>query len=245
MNVLFLAAGGDVIDTHDRGYPLCLTELDGVPLLQRQVEQCARLDEVRMIFAIREEDAKQWHLDNVVRLLAPEAGLVRVRNGTAGAACTALLAAELIADDRPLLILNANEWITADFRAAINDFSARQLDAGVITFPSIHARYSYVRLDDEGLVVEAAEKNPISRNATAGFYWYARGGDFMRAAQRMILKDAHVDGAFYICPVFNELVLQQMRIGTYRIDVHDYHPLKSERQLQQLETLMSQPRGQR
>ena len=63
----------------------------------------------------------------------------------------------------------------------------------MVTFRSLHPRYSYMLVDDNGLIVEAAEKRPISRHATAGFYWYRRGADFVQSAQDMIRKDAHVD----------------------------------------------------
>jgi hypothetical protein len=107
---------------------------------------------------------------------------------------------------------------------------------GVPAFNSIHPRYSYVRLED-GLVVEAAEKTPISRNATAGFYWYARAQDFVDGAKDLIRKDAHVNGAFYVCPVFNELILGQKRVGVRALELAQYHPVKNERQATREELL--------
>ena len=101
----------------------------------------------------------------------------------------------------------------------------------MVTFPSVHPRYSYVALDDDGLVVEAAEKHPISRHATAGFYWFRRSAEFVEAVQNMIRKDAHVDGRFFISPVFNEYVLSQKRVGIFETDSRRYQPLKSRRQI--------------
>ncbi len=54
----------------------------------------------------------------------------------------------------------------------------------------------------------------------------------------MILKDAHVNEFFYVCPVFNELILEQAKIGVYRIEARQYHPLKSERQLRHFEAIL-------
>jgi len=75
------------------------------------------------------------------------------------------------------------------------------------------------------LVVEAAEKRPISRLATAGFYYFARGRDFVDATSEMIKKDAHVNGQFYICPCYNELILRQRRIGVRVIPRSAYRSL--------------------
>lgn len=116
----------------------------------------------------------------------------------------------------------------------IADFSRRQLDGGTVTFRSVHPRYSFVRLDERQMVVEAAEKHPISDNATAGFYYFRKGSDFVKAAKAAIRKDARHNDMFYVCPVYNELVLEDKKIGVYPIDAKDYHPIKSDRQLSEL-----------
>jgi NDP-sugar pyrophosphorylase family protein len=236
MNILILAAGHSEIDTNDDKYPLCLTEFDGVPLLERIINACRVLNPKKMVFAMRKDEVQRFHLDNVVNLLSPGAATVKVDGDTPGAACTALLAVAHIDSDKELLVLNANELVDIDLGALLADFRSRELDAGTVTFPSIHPRYSYVRLDANGLVAEASEKRPISNHATAGVYWYARGRDFVAAVKDMIRKEAHVDGMYYICPAFNELVLKQARIGAAPIEARKYHPLKSARQMARFES---------
>ena len=244
MNILILAAGQTGTDSADDKYPLCLAELNGTPLIELLIATCQTIGEVRFTVALREHDIRRYHLDNIVALLAPGACVVRIPEQTKGAACSALLAIGSIDNQQELLILNGNELLEADFSAILADFRRRELDAGTVTFSSVHPRYSYVRLDDNKLVVEAAEKNPISRMATAGFYWFAQGSRFVRAAKNMIRKDACVNGAFYICPALNELVLEQARIGTYSIDAGQYHPLKNEQQLTQYDAVIHQRRLQ-
>ena len=240
MNILILAAGQTEADHTEGSYPLYLSELDGVPLIERLIQACQVIGDVMYIVALRELDIRRFHLDNVVGLLAPGGHILRIVENTSGAACTALLAAGQIDNDEELLIINGNELLGENFYEIINDFRARKLDAGIVTFSSVHPRYSYVRLNSDNLVVEAAEKNPISRHATAGFYWFAKGNDFVRAVQNMIRKDASINDLFYICPALNELVLEQARIGTFAIKASHYHPLKTERQVMQFETAIDQ-----
>jgi dTDP-glucose pyrophosphorylase len=242
MNVLILAAGQVEFNAHDGNYPLCLAELDGVPLIQRLIQTCAVLGDANFIVALREQDIRRYRLDNSVALLAPNAKIVSVRESTRGAACTALLASKFINNDEELLILNGNEIIDVGFLDVIEEFRARQLNAGVVTFLSVHPRYSYVRLSTEKLVVEAAEKNPISRHAIAGFYWFRQGRDFVRAVENMIRKDVSVNDRFYISPALNELILERARIGMHPIDTSKYHPLKTERQLMQFEAAIDHRR---
>lgn len=233
LNILMLAGGQSDSNSDDGSYPLCLAEINGAPMIQHLMRACADIGINRFIAAFRKSDIDEFHLDCIVRVLSPSAVVVSAENDTRGAACTALLAIGCINNDEELLIVNGNELIEADYISVLTSFRQRELDAGTVTFSSIHPRYSYVRLSEDELVIEAAEKRPISRHATAGFYWFARGRDFVRSAQAMIRKDASVNGSFYICPVLNEMVLEQSRIGVFQIDVSQYRPLKTSRQIMQ------------
>lgn len=245
MNILILAAGRTPADVKDIEFPLCLTEFDGVPLIEGIARKLQPLGAPRTILAMPEQDIATFHLDNIAKLLFPQATMVRTQAATRGAACTALLAIEHINNNDELLIVSANELVDVDLARIIQGFRENRLDAGTITFPSIHPRYSYVRTNDEGLVIEAAQKKPISRQATVGIFWFARGSDFVEAAKRLISKDASTDGMYFICPTFNELILKQARIGATQIDAKLYHPLKSERQINQFESLVESTGGPR
>lgn len=233
MNVLLLAGGKSDFYSDDGNYPLCLAEINGVPLIQHLVQACSGIGINHFVAAFQKSDIDEFHLDSILRVLMPSAIIVGAEKDTCGAACTALLAIAYVNTDEELLIINGNEIIAVDYGTVVADFRERELDGGAITFPSIHPRYSYVRLDEGELVIEAAEKRPISRHATAGFYWFARGRDFVHSAQSMIRKDACVNGSFYICPVLNEMILAQNRIGTFPIDANQYYPLKTKRQVMQ------------
>lgn len=231
MNILVLAAGQPSPDIQDGNYPVCLVELEGVSVLELLVKACKDLKDTQFIFTFCENDIRRHHLDNIAQLLAPQSKIISVSSQTAGAACTALLAIAHIDKEEELLIINGNEFLNANFSEIIYDFRVRKLDAGTVVFNSIHPRYSYVRLNEENYIIEAAEKNPISRNATAGFYWYSKGTDFITSAQKMIRKSASVDDLYYISPTLNEMVLKQARMGVFPVDSSRYIPLKTERQL--------------
>ncbi len=228
MNILLLMAGGDEM-FREAGYlfPKNLVEIDGLPLVERVI---GSLDGLRsgggqLITCLREEEVRTVHTDEVIHLLDAQATVISAPAATAGAACSALLAIEQIDNDAPLLILNGDIVLEIDQLAVLDDFQRRQLDGGIVVFEAIHPRWSFVRCDSNGYVVEAAEKRPISNLATAGFYYFARGRDFVQAAMSMIKKDAHVDGRFYICPAYNEMVLRQARIGVFKIARNAYFSL--------------------
>lgn len=234
-NILILAAGPACFETNDGDYPLCLTEVDGTPLLERIVENTRGICNSHYVYAVLDKDVERFHLDAIAELITPGATIVRVPSSTQGSACTALLAASGLHSDAELLVISANELVEINLAEVLTTFRDRGLDGGTITFRSVHPRYSYVRLNDQGLITEAAQQNPISQSATAGVFWFARVADFVEAAKSLIRKNATADGKFYVAPTYNELVLKQKRIGVYQINNGRYHPLKTGRQMQRFE----------
>lgn len=228
MNVLLLLAGSDDA-FRDAGFafPKNLVEIGGLPLVQRVLERVRPLVAAghRLVCCVKQDEDRQYHTGQVIRLLEPSAAVVLVPGATAGAACTALLAIEEIGPDEPLLVVNGDQVLDADLERIVEGFAGRGLDGGVVVFEAVHPRWSYVKVDARGLVVEAAEKRPISNLATAGIYWFARGADFLRGATEMIRKNAGVGGLFYVCPVYNELVLLRRDVGVHPVARDAYHSL--------------------
>lgn len=235
-NVLILAAGQSGFDNHDGGYPLCLSEFDGISIIERIVANTSKIPNVKYTFALLDKEIESYHLDKVVDLLTPNALVVRVPASTKGSACTALLGASQLDPDDALLIISANELVDLELSCSVSAFEERNLDAGTWIFRSVHPRYSYVKVNSKGLVTEAAQKTPISHHATTGIFWFRRAGDFINAAKLTIVKSAVVDGKYYVAPTFNELILLQRSIGVCEIDNEKYHPLKTERQLSHFES---------
>lgn len=233
-NILILAAGVPGFDSPS-GYPICLAEQDGVSLLENIVANTRHISRARYTFAFREKDVERFHLDRVAELLVPGANVLRVNDDTKGSACTTLLAASGFEPDQEVLVISANELVDCDLSEVLTDFRRRGLDSGTLTFKSIHPRYSSVRLNDEGYVVEAAHQRPISNNAAAGIFWFVHAGEMIEAIKNAIRKDARVNGNFYVATALNELILKRRRIGVAPLDTVNYHPLKTAAQVAQYE----------
>lgn len=238
MNVLILAAGERGPDDTGGGYPIWLSEIDGRLIIERQVNALDVGEPTNFIFAFTRDQVEDHHVDDIVRQITPSASIATMAKQTAGAACTALLAIGHMDLDSELIVASATDYVDVDYQAVLAGFRSRGADAGVLTFDSLHPRYSFVSIDSDGWVVEAAEKRPISRSANAGFYWYARAGDFIDSIKMMILKDAHVNGVFYISPSLNELILKGRKIASQPLAASQYHPIKDRRQVDHLEQHM-------
>ena len=210
-------------DPANTGYVRSLQEIQRKTILQYAFESLQSICASNFVVVIKQKDVNHYHLDNVVKLLRPEAKIIIAEGETMGAACTCMLAVDQLDMDAPLLITGVDQILTVSTFQIVEDFINREFDGGVVIFDDIHPRWSFVKLDERGFVIEAAEKRPISRNATAGFYYFKKASCFFEAAQKMISKNASVNGSFFVCPVFNEMILQQMSIGTYRIEKDQYY----------------------
>jgi hypothetical protein len=58
--------------------------------------------------------------------------------------------------------------------------------------------------------------------AIAGCCYYKRGSDFVSASFNVIEKDARIQDRYYISSTYNEMVLQQKKIGIYKISRNNY-----------------------
>jgi hypothetical protein len=233
MNVLILAAGDRAAAVAD-AYPIWLSEVDGRLVLERQVAALDLGQDTRFVFAFSQGDIDDHHVDDIALQIVPDAAVLPIARRTAGAACTALLAVGHLDPEAELIVVSATDHVDADYASIISGFRQKGADAGVLTFESLHPRYSFVRQDGDGWVIEAAEKRPISRRASSGFYWYRKASDFIESLKEMILKGASVNGAFYIAPSLNELVLQGKRIAAHELAQDQYHPMKDQRMVDQL-----------
>lgn len=213
--------------TDNFSYPPCLTEIGDAPLIELLVKQVKSVDASNYIFTMNQEDIKKYHLKEVLKLLLPDASAVEISNMPEGDACTALLAWGFLAKDQPLVVINGNVIIREDFNKILSDFIIRELDGGCVVFHSIHPKYPYVRVENN-MVVEAAYHRPISTNACADFYYFKTANIFIEAAQQMIKKDVRGDGVFSVATVYNQMLLEHMRVGVYTIQKDHFFEPKSE-----------------
>ncbi len=228
MNVLVPIAGIETKNDDSR-YIKGLYEIENKIIIQHVYQSLNNIENANFIFVIRREDAQKFHLGDTLKLLDSKAKVVITEGDTKGSACSCLLSIDYIDTEEPLIISGVDQIITRDWSEIYSEFQNKNYDGGVICFESVHPKWSYVKIDDDGFVVEAAEKYPISRNATTGQYYFKKGSDFVESAQKMILKGADVNGEYFVCPVFNEMILKQKKVGVIKIDKEEYFSLKSQK----------------
>ena len=217
MNILIPMAGaGSRFEKAGYTFPKPLIDVAGQPMIQTVIENLNL--QGKYIFLVRKEHYEKYDLKSLLNLIAPNCEIVQIEGLTEGAACTVLKAQELIDNNEPLIIANADQYIKWNSFETISMFNEPDVDGGILTFKSVHPKHSFAKVDGDSFVLEVAEKKPISNDATVGIYYWKRGFDFILYAEQMIEKNIRTNNEFYVCPVYNEAIADGRRIKASLVD---------------------------
>ncbi|MTV39982.1 glycosyltransferase family 2 protein [Duganella radicis] len=197
--------------------PKPLIPIGGRPMIEVVIDNLRPSQPHRFIFVCQQAHLEQYGLGARLEAIAPGCAIVPVSQVTEGAACTVLLTRDLIDNDTPLMIANCDQYIDIDIDDYLAVMEAQRLDGLIMTMSADHPKWSYVRFNADGAIVEVVEKQVVSDEATVGIYNYARGSDFVAAADAMIANDERVNGEFYVAPAYNGMIAKGSRLGFYNI----------------------------
>lgn len=194
-------------------------DVNGKPMIQKVIENLNFEfdDKFKVIILCQKEDYEKYDFK-----LFPEIfqhnniEIVQIDGITEGAACTLLLAKEFINNDTPMLSFNTDQMIDYNVEETFNKMS--QHDGGIPCFWGDSEDWSYAKTDEKGLVTEVAEKKVISNDATAGYYYWSKGSDFVKYAEQMINSNDRVNNEFYVAPVYNYAVKDGKNICITQVD---------------------------
>jgi UDP-N-acetylglucosamine diphosphorylase / glucose-1-phosphate thymidylyltransferase / UDP-N-acetylgalactosamine diphosphorylase / glucosamine-1-phosphate N-acetyltransferase / galactosamine-1-phosphate N-acetyltransferase len=191
----------------------------GKPMISRVIENLNFPDAKYILIARKEHlDAEQ---DLVKEIEAKyNATFIAIDKLTEGTACTVLFARSFINNSTPLLIANSDQIVNSSIAAYINDAMQKQLDGSILTFEDkeLNPKWSFAKIDANGLVTEVKEKEAISQYATVGIYYFGTGAAFVNGAVDMIVRNDRVNNEFYTCPVYNYLIADKAKVGIYNIE---------------------------
>lgn len=216
-------------------FPKALIDIHGQTMIERVIKNIKPQTPHSFAFVCQREHYEKYDLYNILKnAVGGDFDVVQLGGITEGAACTVLSAINYINNEQDLLIVNADQYFQFGMDTFIQAARSMEADGAILTFKSSHPKWSYVRVGASGYVLEAAEKKVISDSATAGVYYFKRGSDFVQSAQSMILKNIRHNNEFYVCPVYNELILAGKRVKTYEVDADTVHGLGTPEDVQQL-----------
>ena len=194
-------------------------DVNGKPMIQRVIENLGiEFDKNYMFILIcLKEDFEKYDFTQFDHIIGHYSyDIIILDDVTEGAAQTILTAKELINNDTPMLSLNTYQMI--DYNSEHMWTIAEHYDGYIPCFWGDSEDWSYAKTLDNGYVQEVAEKKVISNNATAGYYYWKKGSDFVKYAEQMIEQNSRTNGEFYVAPVYNWAIKDGKKIGIGMVD---------------------------
>jgi dTDP-glucose pyrophosphorylase len=224
--VIPMAGGGRSFKEAGYAFPKPLIDISGKTMISLVVENLRPSTPHKFIFVCLKEHYDTYDLHNILKNATNNNfEVVLLHKPTQGAASTVLCAVNYINTEDELLIANADQYLDIKIDDFISEARNGDKDGLILTFKASHPKWSYARVDSQGKVLETAEKKVISDHATVGIYYFKQGSDFVRGAQNMIHKGIHHNNEFYVCPVFNELILNGKNVHIMEIEATKVHGL--------------------
>lgn len=215
--VLPIAGRGSRFAVAGYEQPKPLIAVHGRPMIELVARNVRPRVPHRFVFLALQEHLDRYPLRATLEQAAPGCAIVPVTAVTEGAACTVLLARELIDGDEPLMLANSDQWVDIDIDDYLAVLPRMRADGLIMTMTATDPKWSFVERNSDGLVTRVVEKEPVSDEATVGIYNFARGRDFVWAADRMIAQDLRVNGEFYVAPTYNQLIARGARVVIHNV----------------------------
>jgi dTDP-glucose pyrophosphorylase len=219
MNVVIPMAGaGSRFAQAGYSFPKPLINVRGKPMIQVVIENLNI--EAQYTFIVQKEHKMKYGIHEMLSLIVPNCNVIDISEITEGAACTVLMAKDIINKDVPLFMANSDQFVEWNSKDVMTNFVESNADGGMVIFDSIHPKNSFVKLNSEGYATEVAEKKVISNMATNGLYFWNKGSDFVKYAEQMIHAKRKTNKEYYVAPVYQEAINDGKKFVVQRIDHH-------------------------
>lgn len=197
--------------------PKPLIDVNGKHMIEVVINNLKPMCKHRFIFVCQNEHIKKYNLAKIFSKACENFVVVGIDGITEGAAITVLKAREYFANNEPLMIANSDQWVDLDINSYLKDIENRALDGSMLTMKANDPKWSYVKIDENGHVIEVVEKKVISDEATVGIYNFKHGNDFCTYADYMVKNKIKSNGEYYVAPVYTYMAKDNLDIGVYNI----------------------------
>jgi dTDP-glucose pyrophosphorylase len=202
--------------------PKPLIEVDGMPMFTKTISSFENWKiPMKLSFVVRREHVEKFKIDKTIKSHFKKAHIVIIDAVTRGSVETSLAAKKFIDKDDGVLLMDCDLYFESDkLEESISNILDEKSDIKgmLVSFFSNDARYSYARADENGFVVEIAEKKVISVNALAGAYFFSTGELFLNLAKRLLDQKNIESAEYYTSLLYNYLLEDKGKIKVVRIN---------------------------
>lgn len=170
-------------------------------------------DEKFIFIAQEDHEAEEFIQEKCEKLGIHNWSLMEVSEKTDGQATTALLAEEEMNENEEFAVYNIDTYVEeGEIKDDIDS------DGCIPVFEVEGEKWSFVKTDEKGKVVDVAEKKRISNLATLGFYHFGSLKDFRKAYNEMREEVKEEYGEVYIAPLYNWFIDNDRELSIQKVD---------------------------
>lgn len=207
--------------------PKPLIAVSGRPMAVAAAADLPQTD--RQVFVLRRDLPQVDTIECELRRVYPQCRIVMLDRLTEGQAITCLEAIGEVDPDAPLTIGACDTGVLYDagrFEALMNDPAVDVIVWGFRGHDAARRRpTSYGWIDEtDGKVSTVAVKTPLRDPATdpvvIGTFTFKRAADFKAATERMMARDARVNGEFYVDTCINDAIDLGCSVRLFEVDAY-------------------------
>jgi len=193
--------------------PKPLIPVMGKPMVGWAVKSIENVPFSQIIFIALKEHDEKFQVKKVLTSAMDRPFELLLLDGiTEGQLCTVLEAKSRINTDEDLLIISSDTYVISDIGKHI-DQKGRDC-SGLISVASLPGnQWSFAKTDENGKVIQVAEKERISDLASTGLYYFSNGRIFVERAEEVISRGERTRNEFYVMPLYQKYIDRGEVIG--------------------------------
>ena len=169
----------------------------------------------KYIFVVRKKDyAEEFIKEKCSKMNIRKYEIISLEYLTSGQAETAKIAIDKCNPKDEIMVYNIDTYINpAYFRRT--DIKG---DGCIPCFNAPGEHWSFVKLADDGKVIEVREKVKISDNASVGAYYFKSAAEYIRIYETYYAEKKNLEkGERYIAPMYNQLIKENKEVKIINI----------------------------
>jgi dTDP-glucose pyrophosphorylase len=219
---LIMPMGGEGSRFFKNGFmiPKPLIEIHGYPFFYWATQSIKKyVDLADLTFVVLKKHIDNNNIDEYILKFFPNARIVVIPEVLAGAVLTCLEGIKHIEDDLPLVFNDCDHIFSCKtFYDYCNTGNFSELDGALLSFTSNDPKFSFLKTNDEGDVIETVEKVAVSDKAICGVYYFRNRKLFEEAAKKYLDVCSYKE--FYMSGVYNIMSKEGQKIKPYIVESH-------------------------
>jgi dTDP-glucose pyrophosphorylase len=187
----------------------------------------------------KKHEARPFLREKCETLGIAEYEIIEIDGLTSGQASTNMKAETVIEEDEAIAIYNIDTY------AEPGVLSPDEItgDGWIPVFEKGGERWSFVRLNNAGEVIEVSEKSKISDLATIGFYYFKHWQLFADAFEKRGVETEERYGETYVAPLYNFLVERGDLVIPLQVPKERVHVLGTPRDAREFDPTFDERNG--